>query len=143
MLTDIQKTFVQTWLTALRSGNYQQTQFELQNHKGYCCLGVACEVLKRPMFDINVIIADDTHEIAGEDLNSQQHVYEFFSGLNLGPNGGPGEFNRTIYIHSDDTAYEPDKYANYELASLNDKFNLNFDNIAEFLEVTYGSEWGL
>lgn len=33
------------WLTALRSGEYSQTKTRLQDSQGYCCLGVACEVL--------------------------------------------------------------------------------------------------
>lgn len=33
------------WLKALRSGNFKQTTGCLQDDSGYCCLGVACEVL--------------------------------------------------------------------------------------------------
>lgn len=32
------------WLNALRSGKYKQTKRSLQNDKGFCCLGVACDV---------------------------------------------------------------------------------------------------
>lgn len=35
------------WLAALRSGEFPQTQGHLRDHKGYCCLGVACEVYRR------------------------------------------------------------------------------------------------
>jgi hypothetical protein len=34
----------QKWANALRSGKYQQTTCVLQDSKGYCCLGVACEI---------------------------------------------------------------------------------------------------
>jgi hypothetical protein len=34
----------QTWLEALRSGKYKQTQWTLHNSEGYCCLGVAAKV---------------------------------------------------------------------------------------------------
>jgi len=33
------------WVAALRSGKYQQTQGTLTDGVGFCCLGVACDVL--------------------------------------------------------------------------------------------------
>jgi len=33
------------WLAALESGKYAQTKHYLHDDAGYCCLGVACEVL--------------------------------------------------------------------------------------------------
>ena len=33
------------WIAALRSGKYSQTKEYLQDSRGYCCLGVACEIL--------------------------------------------------------------------------------------------------
>jgi hypothetical protein len=32
------------WLTALRSGEYKQTDGALRDSKGFCCLGVLCDV---------------------------------------------------------------------------------------------------
>jgi hypothetical protein len=34
------------WTDALRSGEYKQTDNALQDRRGFCCLGVACEVFK-------------------------------------------------------------------------------------------------
>lgn len=34
-----------TWLKALRSGEYKQGQYVLQDSAGFCCLGVACKVV--------------------------------------------------------------------------------------------------
>ena len=34
----------QAWLTALRSGNYQQGQGYLRQGDQYCCLGVLCDL---------------------------------------------------------------------------------------------------
>lgn len=34
------------WVAALRSGKYKQTKYRLRDEKGYCCLGVACQVFK-------------------------------------------------------------------------------------------------
>jgi len=33
------------WVKALRSEQYQQTTYELQNSDGYCCLGVLREIM--------------------------------------------------------------------------------------------------
>lgn len=35
---------VKKWVIALRSGKYKQSTHKLQNKKGYCCLGVACDI---------------------------------------------------------------------------------------------------
>lgn len=32
------------WVTALRSGEYQQTKNNLRDAKGFCCLGVLCDL---------------------------------------------------------------------------------------------------
>lgn len=37
-------TPVKLWLKALRSGKYKRDEGQLKTDKGYCCLGVACEV---------------------------------------------------------------------------------------------------
>ena len=36
--------FQEAWLTALESGDYPQGRSRLKTTKGYCCLGVACEI---------------------------------------------------------------------------------------------------
>lgn len=38
------KQQIEKWVIALRSGKYKQTQRVLQNHNGFCCLGVACNI---------------------------------------------------------------------------------------------------
>jgi hypothetical protein len=32
------------WVAALRNGDYTQTQRELRNESGFCCLGVLCDL---------------------------------------------------------------------------------------------------
>jgi len=39
------KNWADRWVDALRSGKYQQTTGTLHNGKGYCCLGVLCDVV--------------------------------------------------------------------------------------------------
>lgn len=36
---------IRKWVKALRSGKYQQIRGRLYDGTGYCCLGVACDVL--------------------------------------------------------------------------------------------------
>jgi hypothetical protein len=36
------------WVTALRSGEYEQGNFCLKSEAGYCCLGVLCEISGMP-----------------------------------------------------------------------------------------------
>ena len=38
------KQQIEQWCEALESGKYQQIKYFLQDEKGYCCLGVACEL---------------------------------------------------------------------------------------------------
>lgn len=32
------------WVAALRSGKYEQSRYRLKDDRGYCCLGVLCEI---------------------------------------------------------------------------------------------------
>jgi hypothetical protein len=43
-MTTASKTEIETWVKALRSGEYKQSHSKLQNRDGHCCLGVACEL---------------------------------------------------------------------------------------------------
>ena len=38
---------VEKWVAALRSGNYLQTKGKLRGKRGFCCLGVACDVYSK------------------------------------------------------------------------------------------------
>lgn len=44
----------QLWLDALRNGGFQQTRGALHDDKGYCCLGVLCEVAIKAGIEIEV-----------------------------------------------------------------------------------------
>lgn len=120
MLSQDDKKFVQAWLAALRSGQYRQTTGVLQDHEAaFCCLGVACMVSQ-----LNLRL-DGEHKLFGVTLSSQPEVEELFQRLGLNVNGGT-----------------PDGVT-YILANLNDNFRLPFKDIADYIEVTFGSEWGL
>ncbi len=59
------RNFKRRWLRALRSGKYKQTRKQLKGPKGFCCLGVACEIAK-PGIDWET----DTHPYASAELLS-------------------------------------------------------------------------
>jgi len=40
----VNKEIKARWVAALRSGVYNQTRGVLHNEKGYCCLGVLCDI---------------------------------------------------------------------------------------------------
>lgn len=43
--------FKDLWLEALRSGEYKQVRGFLHTDKGFCCLGVACDLTKAKPWD--------------------------------------------------------------------------------------------
>lgn len=46
----MKKSIAMKWVKALRSGEYKQGRFNLKTEKGYCCLGVLCEISKLSKF---------------------------------------------------------------------------------------------
>ena len=45
------EAFKQQWLVALRSGDYTQTKDALRDARGFCCLGVACDIHNPSQWD--------------------------------------------------------------------------------------------
>ena len=37
------------WIKALRSGDYEQSKHMLHSNRGWCCLGVACDIFKETL----------------------------------------------------------------------------------------------
>lgn len=42
------------WVEALRSGQYSQVRSYLHTEKGYCCLGIACELYQEEIGDLTI-----------------------------------------------------------------------------------------
>lgn len=72
------KQDIQKWINALRSGKYKQTQGSLQDAKGYCCLGVACELFI-PEKDR---IIDHFGHISGSLVSSQKNAPKWLEDIN-------------------------------------------------------------
>lgn len=43
----MKKSVKELWVKALRSGKYEQSKYVLNDGKGFCCLGVLCEVYQK------------------------------------------------------------------------------------------------
>jgi hypothetical protein len=102
------------WIEALRSGKFEQTKERLQDKDGYCCLGVACEVL--------IPEHEKVRRVGGNNYLS--------GALPSAQPGAPG----WLKVISFDIAKHTDKI---ELAEINDTDELSFDEIADILESTY------
>lgn len=111
--TEIQRK----WIDALRSGDYQQCKNYLHTNDGYCCLGVACDILKIPVEydDDGVAYYQDEHEKLPASVYRQ---------LNLIDNIG------AIRAY---TPHFEKPFTEEALSALNDN-GYTFEKIADFME---------
>lgn len=103
------------WIEALRSGEYSQTKGTLQDHEGYCCLGVACKVLN----------PSHRRKIGSNTLEGYMPSYldkdpKWLVRINV-------NFNKKIERQ-------------FDLPELNDDKDFSFDEIADVLEAVYVHE---
>lgn len=109
-LTKKDKKQITKWIVALRSGGYKQARGRLQNQRGFCCLGVACEVL------IPEKRKDKLNGLLSHSLPSaQEYAPIWLKDLN-------------IYFYIE---YGKD------LAHLNDKERKDFNYIADLIELEF------
>lgn len=107
-MTQKQKN-IKKWVKALRSGKYQQTKSRLQDEKGYCCLGVACDIFiprnKQQLKNNCLIGITPIYQKAPKWLRNINHEWLFRYGSSL--------------------------------ANMNDGEDMSFDEIADCLEIVY------
>lgn len=101
------------WVNALRSGKYSQTKGCLQDSKGYCCLGVACDVF----IPKSKQVRDCFLYLEGEEPGEQ-----YFAPFWL------KEINDDFYRKTGQL---------FDLVHLNDKKRYSFDEIADIIEMVY------
>lgn len=118
------KPLIDKWLTALRSGEYEQGYGQLYEEEKYCCLGVLCElsgVDKKVMEDNQLGLPS---ELLEEDLGNQDISFiwdndEFFEEV-------------LPVINDYDTDAIPHKKWKTELTKYHG--NPNFETIANIIE---------
>lgn len=120
----------QKWIAALRSGKYAQTTGCLKNDEGFCCLGVAADVmapkawLKTKNGDGKYRFRHSTNALFIPESDWERLVPK---GVRI----------KNPYYSGDDE-YE-DEFVELELlmdhmSDLNDEMNLNFNEIADIIE---------
>lgn len=60
------------WIAALRSGSYKQTTGVLRDSRGYCCLGVLCDVVDPDKWVKASEVGDDFTQADINDERNQQ-----------------------------------------------------------------------
>ena len=104
------KPQIRKWCEALRSGKYSQTTGKLQDEKGYCCLGVACDVF------------------IPKEKQDLKHVF-------LSGEFPLDQFSSPIWLTFVNVSFSKQTHAS--LSELNDDHDLTFDEIADCLEAVY------
>ena len=111
------------WLEALRSKEYPQTKGKLKTEEGYCCLGVLCDLYLKEHskeWKPSDFIEDDeilSYEIDARENLTPESVVKW---AEL-PCDNPG-------VMFEDRDYVTD------LTELNDSLNMNFEEIAAYIE---------
>lgn len=121
------------WIAALRSGDYDQTIDALKNRFGFCCLGVACDIIQP-----NSWVADDIVE--------GRFGIPTRNSCNLESDVLPIEIMEALGASSN----EPDVFVgsklegftalNISVTILNDTHHWSFDKIADALEYTWKNQ---
>ena len=82
----------QKWLSALRSGDYQQTRSYLRNEDGFCCLGVLCDLYgKEHNVEWNLANSGINYEFQDEPECLPPSVVEWAGVVGTDPVIGNGE----------------------------------------------------
>lgn len=102
------------WLAALRSGKYKQIKHKLHGPDGYCCLGVLCEVAESHGYKV---VRGYDGRIAGAALGVQPDA--LLAELRPHDHGNVGGSALQLAVF---------------LTHLNDTYDKDFDQIADYIE---------
>ena len=136
------------WLAALRSGNYEQTMNLLHDSRGFCCLGVACDVIGGPdawtpndaevgsfthlgsAFLLPEKIADEMNfrRLTSVRVSSEEYDELTAKSKSMNVRRGEGSPWCTYVPHETHSPFF------VELTHLNDLAQLSFSDIADFIE---------
>lgn len=104
--------FLKRWVAALRSGDYAQVRGYLHTPEGFCCLGVACDLIDPDGWD---------EQQSGEGIASSRKYFPYQNNLFWIPTMLAARIG--IYQYFQD-----------KLSSMNDEDKVNFDDIADYIE---------
>lgn len=119
----MKKEIAKKWVEALRSGDYTQEKAQLRGFKGFCCLGVLCN-----------IHAQEHPEIAKKELNPGMYLgsayilpKEVMKWAGLSTEAGEKRDRTNLNINGETYTH---------LAHANDK-GVTFEGIAKWIEKNY------
>lgn len=119
MLTPQQITKNRKWIEALRSGKYKQTKSRLRDTFGFCCLGVACDLINSDAWHFNILEKDYSFSNTNERSVLPENIQNLYGLL----------FDTGISMYYINEKFHVDGH----LTTLNDK-GFTFTQIADVIE---------
>lgn len=118
-MIQVNKSDIRKWVKALRSGKYSKTTGVLQDSKGYCCLGVGCDVFipksKQELHD---------NFLFGAQAFQQKNSPNWLTQINQDFHLQTGSFLTNLNDGS-------------HTLTVSEQLYFNFDEIADLLELVY------
>jgi hypothetical protein len=114
----MKKNIKEKWLAALRSGDYQQTDSALRTTKGFCCLGVLCDLYDKTKRQNNWEFLGDV---------KYRHLDNMYGSL-------PDAVMQWAGLDSEDPLIVRSRSHSVCLSELNDQENYSFKKIANVIE---------
>jgi len=97
----------QKWVSALRSGEYQQGQCYLRTDNGFCCLGVLCDLYaKENNVEWNLVNNGHTYEFQDKESYLPSSVRKWAGVEGCNPHINDGESNLSVLNDSGSTFNE-------------------------------------
>jgi hypothetical protein len=134
------------WVDALRSGKFEQGQGFLHKSDGkMCCLGVACEVMGLERLNpldstaLGYSYGDIHHSTMPRDSDIVRMGLDPLGVSFVGAARSVNLDERLTAIIEVYAVQRP--HSSQFFAFMNDDLNCTFENIADYIEVTFGGEW--
>jgi hypothetical protein len=112
------------WIAALRSGRYEQGQVYLKSKIGYCCLGVAAEVVGEEFQQMS--FEPEEWYLIDDDGLAEYSLLPYRVTKAYGLRGSIGNFLESVDLGRSDSITD-------SLADMNDR-GFTFSEIANFIE---------
>jgi len=117
------------WIAALRSGKYSQVRSRLKTDDGYCCLGVACEVLDAKVSSGRAGTDSVCYEHGLEGIKTVTDTilpYSIAHKLGISPTGTFDSHN-----HAYDCLWKLNDFADYSFSKIADVIEENETSLKE------------